>query len=165
MPGYYLKIRPRLLPSKSFPIHHSHIIKRSRGVTLTTHPHLVPRSIMSRSYTSSPPSAFVACSGTDFSLHYWKASLNKLLQYCGDLMVPHISPQYCPPRNSNGDKFDTRVVSCIIYLRSRTHYHRRYVHIPVCTDAPTTTAARTHIHRRYVHILVCTDGPTTIAAM
>jgi hypothetical protein len=26
-----------------------------RGVTLTTHPHLVPRSRMSRSYTYSPP--------------------------------------------------------------------------------------------------------------
>jgi hypothetical protein len=30
-------------------------LKRGRGVTLTTHPHLVPRSSMSRSYTSSPP--------------------------------------------------------------------------------------------------------------
>jgi hypothetical protein len=30
-------------------------IKRGRGVTLTTHPHLVPRLRMSRSYTSSPP--------------------------------------------------------------------------------------------------------------
>jgi hypothetical protein len=30
-------------------------VKRSRGVTLTTHPHLVPRSKMSRSYSSSPP--------------------------------------------------------------------------------------------------------------
>jgi hypothetical protein len=29
-------------------------LKRSRGVTLTTHPHLVPRSWMNRSYTSSP---------------------------------------------------------------------------------------------------------------
>jgi hypothetical protein len=28
-------------------------------------PHLVPRSRMSRSYTSSPPSASIACSGTD----------------------------------------------------------------------------------------------------
>jgi hypothetical protein len=28
--------------------------KRGRGVMLTTHPHLVPRSGMSRSYTSSP---------------------------------------------------------------------------------------------------------------
>jgi hypothetical protein len=28
--------------------------KCGRGVTLTTHPHLVPRSRMSRSYTSSP---------------------------------------------------------------------------------------------------------------
>jgi hypothetical protein len=30
-------------------------LKRGRGVTLTTHPRLVPRSKMSRSYTSSPP--------------------------------------------------------------------------------------------------------------
>jgi hypothetical protein len=30
-------------------------LKRGRGVTLTTHPHPVPRSKMSRSYTSSPP--------------------------------------------------------------------------------------------------------------
>jgi hypothetical protein len=29
--------------------------KGGRGMTLTTHPHLVPRSIMSRSYSSSPP--------------------------------------------------------------------------------------------------------------
>jgi hypothetical protein len=29
-------------------------VKRGRGVMLTTHPHLVPRSRMSRSYTSSP---------------------------------------------------------------------------------------------------------------
>jgi hypothetical protein len=31
--------------------------KRGRVMTLTTHPHLVPRSRMSRSYTSSPPQA------------------------------------------------------------------------------------------------------------
>jgi hypothetical protein len=30
-------------------------VKRGRGVTLTTHPHLVPRLRMSKSYTSSPP--------------------------------------------------------------------------------------------------------------
>jgi hypothetical protein len=29
-------------------------LKRSRGVTITTHPHLLQRSRMSRSYTSSP---------------------------------------------------------------------------------------------------------------
>jgi hypothetical protein len=39
-------------------------VKRGRGVTLTTHSHLEPRSRMSRSYTSSPPSASMACSGT-----------------------------------------------------------------------------------------------------
>jgi hypothetical protein len=30
-------------------------VKRGRAVTLTTYPHLVPRSRMSRSYISSPP--------------------------------------------------------------------------------------------------------------
>jgi hypothetical protein len=39
-------------------------LKRGRGVTLTTHSHLVPRSRMSRSYTSSPLSAFMECIGT-----------------------------------------------------------------------------------------------------
>jgi len=39
-------------------------VKRVRDVTLTTHHHLVPRSRISRSYTSSSPSAFTACSGT-----------------------------------------------------------------------------------------------------
>jgi hypothetical protein len=42
-------------------------VKRGRGVSLTTHPHLGPRSRMSRSYTSSlPPIVSMACSGTDF---------------------------------------------------------------------------------------------------
>jgi hypothetical protein len=39
-------------------------IKRGRSVTLTTHPHLVPRSRMTRSYTSSPPSTSMARNGT-----------------------------------------------------------------------------------------------------
>jgi hypothetical protein len=30
-------------------------VQRRRGVTLTTHPHIVPTSIMSRGYTSSHP--------------------------------------------------------------------------------------------------------------
>jgi hypothetical protein len=39
-------------------------VKHGRGVTLTTHPHLVQRSLMCRSYNSCPPSASMACSGT-----------------------------------------------------------------------------------------------------
>jgi hypothetical protein len=38
-------------------------VKRGRGVTLATHLRLVPRSRMSRSYTSSPPSPSTVCSG------------------------------------------------------------------------------------------------------
>jgi hypothetical protein len=44
-------------------------VKRGRGVTLTTHPHLVPRSWMSRSYTSSLPSASTTCSETALFLY------------------------------------------------------------------------------------------------
>jgi hypothetical protein len=39
-------------------------VKRGQCVTPTTHPHLLPRSWISRSCTSSPPSASMACSGT-----------------------------------------------------------------------------------------------------
>jgi hypothetical protein len=38
--------------------------KRGRGVTLTTLPHLLLRSWMSRSYTPSPPCASMACNET-----------------------------------------------------------------------------------------------------
>jgi len=51
--------RPALGPTQPpvqwVPGVHSPGVKRGRGVTLTTHPHLVPRSWMSRKYTSSPP--------------------------------------------------------------------------------------------------------------
>jgi hypothetical protein len=38
------------------------------GRDADTHPHLVPRSRMSRRYTSSPSSAFMACNGTALAL-------------------------------------------------------------------------------------------------
>jgi hypothetical protein len=45
-------------------------LERGQGVMLTTHPHLVLRSRMSRSYTLFPPSTFMACSGTAFPLAF-----------------------------------------------------------------------------------------------
>jgi hypothetical protein len=48
-------------------------LKRGRDVMLTTYPHLVPTLRMSRSYTSSPPSAFMVCTGTaKKNLHHRK---------------------------------------------------------------------------------------------
>jgi hypothetical protein len=41
-------------------------VKARPGLDADHSPHLVPRSRMSRSYTSSPPSASMACSGTAF---------------------------------------------------------------------------------------------------
>jgi hypothetical protein len=46
-------------------------VKHGRGVMLTTHPHLVPRLSMSRSYTSSPPCASMECSGTVFFFFFY----------------------------------------------------------------------------------------------
>jgi len=46
---------PTQPPVQSVPAVLSPGVKRGRGVMLTTHPYLVPRSWMSRSYTSSPP--------------------------------------------------------------------------------------------------------------
>jgi hypothetical protein len=59
--------RPALRPTQP-PIQWVPGIKRGRGVTLTTHPHIVPRSKMSRSY-ASPPWRLHGHSGTAFSLH------------------------------------------------------------------------------------------------
>jgi hypothetical protein len=43
-------------------------VKRGRGVTLTTHPHLVPRSRMSRSYASPSPKRFYGVERDSFTL-------------------------------------------------------------------------------------------------
>jgi hypothetical protein len=45
-------------------------VKRGLGLTLTIHLHLVPRSWMSRSYTSSPPCASIGVSWDGFYLFY-----------------------------------------------------------------------------------------------
>jgi hypothetical protein len=50
-----LALGPTQLPVQWVPGVLSPAEKRGRGVTLTTHSHLVPRSRMSRSYTPSPP--------------------------------------------------------------------------------------------------------------
>jgi hypothetical protein len=68
-------------------------LKRSRGVTLTTHQHLVPRSKMSRSYTSSPPKSLRGVKQLHhkiFSTGTWsdKALLSNLLE--GYLLVRNI---------------------------------------------------------------------------
>jgi hypothetical protein len=47
-------------------------LKRVRGVMLTTHPHLVPRSWMSRSYISSAPSASICVLWDCFRLPFYK---------------------------------------------------------------------------------------------
>jgi hypothetical protein len=61
--------------------------KRGRGVTLTTHPHLVPWSGMSRSYTSTPPSDCVARSGTALLYLYVKGDVTDKWCYRDPLSI------------------------------------------------------------------------------
>jgi hypothetical protein len=59
---------PTQPPVKSVPVVLSPGVKRGRGVTVTTHPHPVPKSRMNRRYTSSPPKRLVAGTGTALAL-------------------------------------------------------------------------------------------------
>jgi hypothetical protein len=52
-------------------------LMRGQGLKLTAHPYFVPRSRGSRSYTSSPPSAFMACSETALGLIFYYSSITK----------------------------------------------------------------------------------------
>jgi hypothetical protein len=61
-------LKPTQPPVQWVPMVRSPGLKRGRGVTQTTHLHLVPMLRISRSYTCCPPSAFVACSGTTLAL-------------------------------------------------------------------------------------------------
>jgi hypothetical protein len=72
----------------------SPVVKRGRGVTLTTHLHLIPRSRMSRSYTSSPPSASMACSGT--SLLLWSLSRAAWTQFVLSCLISQRSACMLP---------------------------------------------------------------------
>jgi hypothetical protein len=76
-------LRPTQLPVQRVPGVLSPGVKRGRGVTLTTHPYLVPRSRMSMGYTSSPPSASMACSGTALLLFSACVLRQTLLTSCG----------------------------------------------------------------------------------
>jgi hypothetical protein len=62
---------PTQPPVQSVPGVLSPGVKRGQGVMLTTHPHLVQRLWMSRSYSFSPPSASMACSGADLLTFYF----------------------------------------------------------------------------------------------
>jgi hypothetical protein len=86
-------------------------VKRGRGVMLTTHPYLVPRSWMSRSYTALPPSASMACRGTAlfFLNPFWKSDL---------------------PHNGFVRQVVVLVLTCL-YGRSLSHCHYCYCQYPL----------------------------------
>jgi hypothetical protein len=70
-------------------------VKRGRGVTLTTHHHLVPRLRMSRSYTSSPPCASMACRTALLLLYFYLPPLSPLWSPCL-LFLKHLEHRDSP---------------------------------------------------------------------
>jgi hypothetical protein len=77
-------LRPTQPPVQWVPGVLSPGVKCGRGLTLTTHPHLVPRSRPSRSYTSSPPKRLHGVYWNIFnficSLFYDTSSVTKSIQ-------------------------------------------------------------------------------------
>jgi hypothetical protein len=96
-------------------------LKRYRGVTLTTYPHLVPRSRMSRSYTSSSPSASMACSFS-FCRSYGNAGVMENRERTTDQkMVAH-----CPFTHSYHSLKENSVHFWNISMLVTVHYKVRY---------------------------------------
>jgi hypothetical protein len=60
-------------------------VKRGRGVSLTTHPHLVPRLSMGRSYTSSPTMCLHGME-RDSLLFYYVTGIYKIRAYVSSLV-------------------------------------------------------------------------------
>jgi hypothetical protein len=88
--------------------------KRGRGVTLTTHPHLVPRSRMSRSYNLLSPQvppwrvAGLLCSSVYFGLRYQWSRLRAIwkwwLIHCVTIMPLHVFASEISEESSNSSK-------------------------------------------------------------
>jgi hypothetical protein len=110
-------------------------VKRGWGVTLTTHPHLVPWSWMSRSYTSSPLSASMACNGTALLYFYIPEDNSELhtrrrenLKSHIHTVIIHFSFLLCKPLgfphflpNVGLYKFhDSITVKCFLYCLSHS---------------------------------------------
>jgi hypothetical protein len=78
-------LEPTQPPVQWLPVFLSPGVKRGRGVMLTTHPYLVPRLRVSRSYASSPPSSNMACSRT--ALLYLSLNKGWKRDHFGDIRV------------------------------------------------------------------------------
>jgi hypothetical protein len=84
-------------------------VKCGRRVTLITHPHLVPRSIMSRSYTASPSWSLRGVAG---HLYFTLLSFNfsSFLSSTCPLFLSYINPSCCvtadSPDYSRGNRLE-----------------------------------------------------------
>jgi hypothetical protein len=74
-------LRPTQAPIQWVPRVLSPGVERDRGVTLTTHPHLVPRSRISSSFTTSPSCRLLGSSGTALLLPSMTRSSNWSLPF------------------------------------------------------------------------------------
>jgi hypothetical protein len=94
-------------------------VKRGRGVTLTTHPHLVSRSIMSRSYMSFPL-APAWPSGTVLLSYFILKDLKKSCFLSRLLLYVQLSPALLTLKSYRKMKvFEVEIVSDTSHCKSK----------------------------------------------
>jgi hypothetical protein len=107
-------------------------LKHGRGVTLTTHRHLVPRSSMSRSDTTLPQTAFMACSGSALDLTFTTRKSEHLLhnrKFLSFFPVKCVVFHYFTPLSlslyaSKGFKSNPNKVCKLVFLKLWSSDHR-----------------------------------------
>jgi hypothetical protein len=100
--------------------------KARPGRDADTHPYPVPRLTMSRSYTSSPPCASMACSGTAFFYGHTTHSQIYYMLYWITLYSPPGVHTSLPVRWLRFDKPFTRPTFCFFPLRWMYEVHLCY---------------------------------------
>jgi hypothetical protein len=91
-------------------------VKCGRGVTLTTHRHLVPRSWMSSNYTSSPPYAFIDVLWDGFTFR----------NFCEHLHVRRQSRKH-KYRKTNSDHRWWSIIRRVSDDDDDDHHHRHFL--------------------------------------
>jgi hypothetical protein len=126
-------------------------------VTLTTHPHLVPRLSISRSYTSSPPCASMGCSGTAllflFTFYFCiQCSIfnNHGALFCNTFII-FVAFSICPPDRTSKFGFSVRLFPLHPRFTLYTPHHTNFHHDSFnafCFRCYSRNTANWTIHKR-----------------
>jgi hypothetical protein len=125
--------------------------KERPGMTLTTHPHLVPRSRMSTSYTPLPPSTFMTCNRAVFyAIKFYSENIHSNVSATGSQLCQHAS------LNANFIGSRTRVISYhrphkrVQYAQNSTPRYRTLYYKSMIVQTSSLNHPKSH---KLLHIL------------